>query len=149
MYLSQATNRAKASADTLCTQVRIYEVGPSGQTQGKTMYPHEGPVLDLCWNGRDGTKLFSVGADKAARMFDMSTGQSTQVGAHEAPIKCARWIDAPTGGILATGSWDKTVKARLLPLRVPKRLLAYILNFRFATVLGFEEPQSCIHSSDA
>ena len=83
------------------------------------MYSHEGPVLDLCWNGRDGTKLFSVGADKAARVFDVSTGQSTQVGVHDAPIKCARWIEAPTGGILATGSWDKTVKVPLHPLRVP------------------------------
>jgi mRNA export factor len=43
-------------------------------------------------------------------MFDLNTGQSQQVGAHEAPIKSVRWIEAPTGGILATGSWDKTVK---------------------------------------
>lgn len=119
MYLSQATNEGKASADTLCAQVRIYEVGPSGQTQGKAMYPHEGPVLDLCWNGRDGSKLLSVGADKAARMFDVSTGQSSQVGVHDAPIKCARWIDAPSGGILATGSWDKTVKVHFLLPPVP------------------------------
>ena len=86
MYPSQATNGVNASADTLYAQVRIYEVGPSGQTQGKAIYPHEGPVLDLCWNGRDGSKLLSVGADKAARMFDVSTGQSTQVGVHGAPI---------------------------------------------------------------
>ena len=118
MYPSQATNGVKSSSDTLYTQVRIYEVGPSGQTQGKAMYPHEGPVLDVCWNGRDGSKLFSAGADKAARVFDVSTGQSSQVGAHDAPIKCARWIESPTGGILATGSWDKTVKVRWNPLRV-------------------------------
>ena len=52
-------------------------------------------------------------------MFDVSTGQSTQVGVHGAPIMCARWIDAPTGGILATRSWDKTVKVRLLLPLVP------------------------------
>ena|SRR5258708_37417413 len=112
-YAPPTANGIKAPADTLFTQVRIYEVGPSGQTQGKAMYRHEGPVLDICWNGKDGSKLFSVGADKAARMFDVSTGQSTQVGAHDAPIKCARWIEAPTGGVLATGSWDKTVKVCL------------------------------------
>ncbi|KAF8583582.1 Poly(A)+ RNA export protein [Ramaria rubella] len=88
--------------------VRIYEVGANGQSQGKAMYGHEGPVLGVCWS-RDGTKLFSGGADKAARMFDVQSGQSSQVAAHDAPIKCVKWIDTQ-GGILATGSWDKTVK---------------------------------------
>lgn len=129
MYPSQATNGAKPSSDALYTQVRIYEVGPSGQTQGKAMYSHEGPVLDVCWNGRDGSKLFSVGADKAARMFDVSTGQSSQVGVHEAPIKCARWIESPTGGILATGSWDKTVKVRWNPLRILEDCQLTFLTF--------------------
>lgn len=31
-------------------QVRIYEVGANGQTQGKAMYGHQGPVLSVCWN---------------------------------------------------------------------------------------------------
>ena len=31
-------------------QVRIYEVGASGQTQGKAMFSHQGPVLSVCWN---------------------------------------------------------------------------------------------------
>jgi mRNA export factor len=31
-------------------QVRIYEVGAGGQSQGKAMYQHEGPVLSVCWN---------------------------------------------------------------------------------------------------
>ena len=42
-------------------------------------------------------------------MFDVQTGQATQIAAHNAPIKCVKWIDAQ-GGILATGSWDKTLK---------------------------------------
>lgn len=79
------------------------------------MYMHEGPVLDLCWSA-DGSKLFSCGADKAARMFDLSingnNGQAVQVGAHDAPIKCVRWIESPGGGILATGSWDKSIRVR-------------------------------------
>jgi len=79
------------------------------------MYSHEGAVLDLCWSA-DGSKLFSCGADKAARMFDLAVngnnGQAVQVGAHDAPIKCVRWIESPSGGILATGSWDKSIKVR-------------------------------------
>lgn len=31
-------------------QVRLYEVGANGQTQGKAMYSHQGPVLGVCWN---------------------------------------------------------------------------------------------------
>jgi mRNA export factor len=43
-------------------------------------------------------------------MFDVQTGRSSQFAQHGAPIKCVKWIDAPTGGIVATGSWDKTIK---------------------------------------
>ena len=42
-------------------------------------------------------------------MFDTTTGQSQQVAQHDAPVKVVRWVDAQ-GGILATGSWDKTLK---------------------------------------
>jgi mRNA export factor len=44
-------------------------------------------------------------------MFDITTGQATQVAQHDAPIKTVKWVDAPQAGILATGSWDKTIKA--------------------------------------
>ncbi|KAF8478795.1 WD40 repeat-like protein [Gautieria morchelliformis] len=88
--------------------VRIYEVGANGQSQGKAMYGHEGPVMSVCWS-KDGTKVLSGGADKAARMFDVQSGQSSQVAVHDAPIKAVKWIEAQ-GGILATGSWDKTIK---------------------------------------
>ncbi|KAH9831659.1 Poly(A)+ RNA export protein [Rhodofomes roseus] len=90
-------------------EVRIYEVGPTGQTQGKAMYTHQGPVLSVCWN-KDGTKILSGGADNAARQFDVTTGQSSQVAVHDAPVKCVRWIESPQGGVLVTGSWDKTIK---------------------------------------
>ncbi|KAG6883921.1 hypothetical protein C0993_002837 [Termitomyces sp. T159_Od127] len=57
-----------------------------------------------------GNKIFSGGADNAGRMFDVTTGQATQVAQHDAPIKVVRWIDVPGSGLLATGSWDKTIK---------------------------------------
>lgn len=47
-------------------------------------------------------------------MFDVTTGQSTQVAQHEGPIKVVKWVDSPQGGILATGSWDKTIKACII-----------------------------------
>lgn len=89
--------------------VRLYEVGAGGQTQGKAMFGHQGPVLSVCWN-KEGNKVISGGADNAARMFDITNGQSQQVAQHDAPVKVVKWIETPQGGILATGSWDKTVK---------------------------------------
>lgn len=40
-------------------------------------------------------------------VFDVATGQTSQVAQHDEPIKCIRWIDAQGQGLLATGSWDK------------------------------------------
>ncbi|EJD07000.1 poly RNA export protein [Fomitiporia mediterranea MF3/22] len=91
-------------------EVRIYEVNSEGgQTRGKAMYRHQGSVLGVCWN-KEGNKVISCGADNAARMYDLATGQSSQVAQHDAPIKCVRWFESPQGGIVATGSWDKTLK---------------------------------------
>ncbi len=56
---------------------------------------------------KDGTRLLSVGADKAGRMMDVTTGQTTQVAAHDAPIKCVRFVDA---NIAVTAGWDKAIK---------------------------------------
>ena len=68
----------------------------------------------------DGTKLISAGTDNVARMFDLVSGTSTQVGQHEGPIKRVRWFEMPQGGILATGSWDKTLK--VCPSNLPTQL---------------------------
>jgi len=89
--------------------VRVYEVGANGQTQGKAMYSHQGPVLSVCWN-KEGNKLISGGCDNAARLYDVQTGQSQQVAQHDGPVKVVKWVETPQGGILATGSWDKTLK---------------------------------------
>lgn len=88
--------------------VRIYGVEANSTTSPRAMYSHQGPVLDVTWS-KDGNKIISCGADKAARLYDVATSHQQQVAAHEAPIKNLRWIDQ-NGGILATGSWDKTVK---------------------------------------
>ena len=90
-------------------KVRIYEVQGNGQTIGKAMYEHDGPVLCTSWN-KDGTKLASGAADKAAKLFDLATSQATQVAAHDQPIRSCEFIEVNGQQVLATGSWDKTVK---------------------------------------
>lgn len=113
------------------SQVRLYEVNSQGQSQPKAMYSHEAPVLDLCWSKvrsvhlhvpcadrsshlQSGTQVISAGCDNAARCYDTATGQSSQVAAHDGPIKCIRWVDMPNGsgenGVLVTAGWDKKLK---------------------------------------
>ncbi|TFK45799.1 WD40 repeat-like protein [Heliocybe sulcata] len=89
--------------------IRVYEVASNLMSRGVAMSAHQGPVLGVCWN-KDGTRILSGGADNLARVFDVQTGQSSQVAAHDAPVKSVRWIESHQGGILVTGSWDKTVK---------------------------------------
>ncbi|KAI8344821.1 WD40-repeat-containing domain protein [Chlamydoabsidia padenii] len=104
-FSTQADFLAVSSWDN---QVRIYEVQQSGNTIPKAAYSHDGPVLDVTWS-KDGTKLVSGGADKAGRLFDVNTGQSSQIAEHAEPIKCVKFIDQGQN-IVATGSWDKTLK---------------------------------------
>ncbi|KAI8867672.1 WD40 repeat-like protein [Ramicandelaber brevisporus] len=95
--------------------VRGWNVDQSGNSTGIFVYEHanKAPALSVHWS-YDGQKIASGGADNAARLFDPNTQQSTQVGAHDAPVSCVRFVegrDAPSGNyILATGSWDKTLK---------------------------------------
>ncbi|CAO3599930.1 unnamed protein product [Absidia cylindrospora] len=104
-FSSQADYLAASSWDN---QIRIYEIQPTGQSIPKASYSHEAPALCVDWS-KDGTKVVSGGADKAGRMFDVATGQSTQIAAHDEAIKGIKFLDQQQQ-VLATGSWDKTVK---------------------------------------
>jgi mRNA export factor len=104
--LSFAPNADYLAVSSWDNQVRIYEVGQA--ITGKAAYSHEAPVLDVCWS-KDGTKVISGGVDNAARVFDVQTGTASQVAQHQGPVKAVRWIDMQNG-LLATGSWDKTIK---------------------------------------
>ncbi|KAJ3866653.1 WD40-repeat-containing domain protein [Lentinula novae-zelandiae] len=130
-FSSQADYLAVGSWDN---SVRIYEVLAGGQTTGKAMYQHQGPVLSVCWNKApislyfpNRNKILSGGADNAGRMFDVQTGTTSQVAQHDAPIKSVKWVDAQSG-ILATGSWDKTVK--YWDLRTPQPVASVTLPER-------------------
>ncbi|GAO48451.1 WD40 repeat-like protein [Saitoella complicata NRRL Y-17804] len=146
-WSSQQDFLAVASWDK---KMRIYEVLSNGQTIGKAMWEHEAPVLSCHWS-KDGTKVASGGADKAGRIFDIASGQSQQVAAHDAPIKSVRWIDAGQGGsLLATGSWDKTVKywdlrqqSPVATLNLPERVYAMDVVNQLM-VVGTAERHICI-----
>jgi len=79
------------------------------ETQPKAMKSQGGPVLDVCWKD-DSSKVFSVGADKKAMMWDLGADSFNQIGAHEQPITCCGFAKGPNYECLVTGSLDKTVK---------------------------------------
>ncbi|KAJ2379900.1 RNA export factor gle2, partial [Coemansia sp. RSA 2603] len=59
----------------------------------------------------DGTKVASGGIDKAGRMMDIATGQSSQIAQHDAPIRCIKFVEAENASpIVATAGWDKMLK---------------------------------------
>lgn len=82
-------------------------------------------------------------------MFDVATGQSVQVAQHSEPIKCVKFLDQPQP-ILATGSWDKTIK--YWDLRSPQPIGTVQLPERCYTmdtvgqlmVVGCAEKSICI-----
>lgn len=95
--------------------------------------------------------MISGGADKAARgaprlplphslrssdarsaVFDMATGQMSQVAQHDEPVKAVKWIDAQGQSLLATGSWDKTIK--YWDLRSPTAVASVVLPERLYTM---------------
>ena len=79
----------------------------------KLVQKYRSGALDSLPSTKDGTKVLSGGADNAGRMHDIATGQSQQVAQHEAPIKVVKWVETPQGSVLATGSWDKTLKVSI------------------------------------
>lgn len=83
---------------------------------------------------------FCSGADNAARMFDAASGQTIQIGAHEAPVRCIQWIDVG-GGIVCTGSWDKVRSSLLLLLRILTSL--FVDASLLGSPLGSSHCSSC------
>lgn len=63
---------------------------------------------------QDGQKVVGAGVDKTARLLDLTANGASaqQVAAHEGPIQSVKFFQAPNTNapMIATGSWDKTVK---------------------------------------
>ncbi|KAK8616582.1 hypothetical protein V6N13_018127 [Hibiscus sabdariffa] len=92
-------------------QVRCWEISWNGTAVGSTpkaSITHDQLFLCSAWKD-DGMTVFSGGCDKQVKMWPLlSGGQPTTVAMHDAPIKEVSWI--PEMNLLATGSWDKTLK---------------------------------------
>jgi mRNA export factor len=69
------------------------------------------PVLDTCFSA-DGQTVFSVGADKAVRMWQLGQAPPNntpqQIGSHDAPIKSVGFLKS--SNIVVSGGWDRKLK---------------------------------------
>ncbi|KAK9232467.1 hypothetical protein WN943_022713 [Citrus x changshan-huyou] len=84
-------------------QVRCWEISHSGTAVATAHASISHDHLD------DGTTVFSGGCDKQVKMWPLlSGGQPVTVAMHDVPIEEVAWI--PEMNLLATGSWDKTLK---------------------------------------
>ncbi|RTG90876.1 mRNA export factor [Schistosoma bovis] len=133
----QTTFLAATSWDN---RIRIWEVQANGSTIPKAEQMHQGPVFGACWS-TDGSKIFSVSADKTAQMWDLGSNTFAQVGVHDAPVKTAHFITAPNYSCLMTGSWDKRLRfwdtrqpQPILNLDLPERIYCADVHYPLALV---------------
>eukprot|EP01126_Amoeba_proteus_P037767 TRINITY_DN3912_c0_g1_i17.p1 TRINITY_DN3912_c0_g1~~TRINITY_DN3912_c0_g1_i17.p1 ORF type:complete len:225 (-),score=33.16 TRINITY_DN3912_c0_g1_i17:709-1383(-) len=86
-------------------QVRLWEVKPNGQTEGRASVSHEAPVLSVCFHAN---YVFSGGCDNKVLCWDVQANAKMLFGSHDAPVKYVQWINDKN--VLLTGSWDKTLR---------------------------------------
>ncbi|KAJ4304101.1 hypothetical protein N0V88_001711 [Collariella sp. IMI 366227] len=69
------------------------------------------PVLD-CDFSKDGTLVAGAGADQKIHIMDLNSQQTMTLEGHTSPVRSVRFVEIPSanGPILASGSWDKTVR---------------------------------------
>ncbi|KAI1384724.1 WD40 repeat-like protein [Hypoxylon trugodes] len=101
---------AAASWDS---KVRIYDIGngTNGAARNIVTLSADRPFLDCDW-AKDGSMIAAAGADGRIHVLDAATGQTGIIGAHDAPIRSVRFVEIPGNlmPIMATGSWDKTIR---------------------------------------
>ncbi|KAI0122220.1 WD40 repeat-like protein [Daldinia grandis] len=100
---------AAASWDS---KIRVYDVNTNSRTtKGTAVFNAAGPVLSCDW-AKDGTMIAAGGSDMSLHILHLPTGQQAALSSHEKAIRSVRFIEVPGSNahIVATGSWDKTVK---------------------------------------
>jgi cell cycle arrest protein BUB3 len=108
----------------------VYKLTELEKLNHQIRHSHAGAVLCGVFDEAT-TKCYSGGLDKIVRAFQVDVEGSHRVlGKHEAPIRCCEWL--PSSSILATGSWDRTLKlwdprlssAETMTNQLPERVFA-------------------------
>ncbi|KAI0180855.1 WD40 repeat-like protein [Hypoxylon sp. FL1284] len=101
-------------------KLRVYDVGAkTGAARGLAALAADGPLFDCAW-AMDGSLVATGGADMKTHILHLGTEQTATVGTHAKPIRGVRFVDmsadvdsessSSSSHVVATGSWDRTVK---------------------------------------
>jgi WD40 repeat protein len=96
-------------ASSWANDIRCWEIQANGQSVAKAMQKHDAPILSCCWS-EDGSKVFTAGCDKTAKMWDLQANTFVQIAAHDQPIRTIHYIQRPSYSCVMTGGWDRTGK---------------------------------------
>ena len=103
-------------------KVRVYQVQPTSETAINSNmvaeYQHDmaqsSPVLDAQW-APAAMQIGTAGANQTVGIFDCTTRQSQTLGNHDQAVRSLRFLPDQQN-TLVTGSWDKTIRVRLLSI---------------------------------
>ncbi|KAI2626686.1 WD40 repeat-like protein [Hypoxylon sp. NC1633] len=93
-------------------KMRVYALGTSPKNNRcVATLAAEAPLFDCHW-ALDGTMVTAACADKNVYVLHGATGQQRTLGSHDAPVHNVRFVNVPSSQapIIASGSWDKTVR---------------------------------------
>lgn len=92
------------------SKIRLYDTAIGTQQKGlvlKGALQVEDPCISLCW-ADDMSKFFAGCINNTVKAFDPVTGQSVDVGKHDAAVRDVFWINS--ANTLMTTSFDKTIR---------------------------------------
>ncbi|KAJ1913146.1 RNA export factor gle2 [Mycoemilia scoparia] len=98
--------------------VYVWEFDANFQSRQYAMVKHDKPALCCTWSP-DGSLLFSGGADNLIRQLNVATQATAIVGKHDQPIQEIRVVTNNGALLLASASWDKTLKFWNLQSEMP------------------------------
>ncbi|CAF2112087.1 unnamed protein product [Rotaria magnacalcarata] len=131
-------------ATSWANDIRCWEIQSTGQSIARAMQNFDAPLLNCCWSD-DGSKVFTAGSDKTARMWDLQSNTSIQIGMHDQAVRTINYIQRPSYSCVMTGSWDRTVKFWDMRQATPLKQLTLDERIYAADVLG---PMAVITTAD-
>ncbi|CAF3388023.1 unnamed protein product [Rotaria socialis] len=131
-------------ATSWANDIRCWEIQSTGQSIARAMQKYDAPLLNCCWSD-DGSKVFTAGSDKTARMWDLQSNTSIQIGVHDQAVRTINYIQRPSYSCVMTGSWDRTVKFWDMRQATPLKQLTLNERIYAADVLG---PMAVITTAD-
>jgi len=94
-------------ASSWSSECRSWEVKADGLIVPLQLTKHAGPVLTTAFNP-DGQRVYTGGADKTIRCWDLPTNKSAQIGFHDGVVKNVNWVSE--ANVVVSGGWDQTLR---------------------------------------